>query len=109
MSKVLAGVSNYRFDQGDSCTSFSKKYSGYHDLWCRDQFRYNKPAIDRICETISEYWDEKNVPIGSNSCFFIRDRIVVTMYYLMHAVSIVEAAKQFEISYKILRIEILIK
>ena len=66
-----------------------------HDGWFRDQFCCTKNSFDRICEMIEEHWSDINGPIGFNACFFVRDRVALTMYYLMHSGSILDAAKQF--------------
>lgn len=70
----------------------------YHDGWFRDQFRCTKQSFDRICDMISEEWSAINYPIGFNSAFFLRDRVAVALYYLMHAGSVVNAAKTFGMS-----------
>src|SRR5205823_3960584 len=70
----------------------------YNDGWFRDQFRCTKQSFDRICDMISENWLRINEPIGFNAAFFIRDRVAVTLYYLMHAGSVVDAAKAFGMS-----------
>ena len=70
----------------------------FHDGWFRDQFRCNKASFDRICLLIEEHWLTVNDPIGHNASFFVRDRVAVTLFYLMHAGSVVEGAKSFGMS-----------
>jgi hypothetical protein len=70
----------------------------YHDGWFRDQFRCTKQSFDRICDMISDNWSGVNETIGPNAAFFIRDRVAVTLFYLMHAGSVVDAAKVFGMS-----------
>jgi hypothetical protein len=47
---------------------------------------------------IEEHWHNIHQQIGSNATFFVRDRVAVTLYYLMHAGSVGDAAKAFGMS-----------
>ena len=70
----------------------------FSDGWFRDQFRCTKFSFNHICDLIDSSWLDINPPINYNAYFLIRDRVAVTMYYLIHSGSVADAAKVFGMS-----------
>jgi len=63
--------------------------------WFRDEFRCSRGSFDKIEELISAHWELVWPRLGINVVFSTRDRVAVTMNYLMHSGNVAEAAKRF--------------
>lgn len=61
-------------------------------------FGMRHESFDRICALVARYWTQINRPIDATSQFQLRERVAVTIYYLVHDNTLENVAEVFEMT-----------
>ena len=70
----------------------------YHQGWFQRNLRCSYLVFLKIYELIQQKWLEVNSPPGNSTVFFIKDRVAVTLYYLVNGGTFHAAGNIFGIS-----------
>ena len=96
--RSFASHSTRRFAIRESQLETADANPAFNNGWFVDQFRCSRSSFDLICDLVEEHWLKVNDPINHNAVFFARERVAVTLYYLVHSGNLVSSAKTFGMS-----------